>query len=614
VAATATPDTDPLRERLRPWLEVSTAAAPSVSHDGESVLFLWDSAGIPEAWRIGRDGSRPSRLFGGEERVGAVFASPHDPRAVVAVDSGGNEHWQFALVSLEEPATTRALTHSPRVIHSSGRWTEDGRRFAYTSNERDNRFFDVYELEVDRPGSPRTLLRADATHSVLDTRGSDVLVARSNTSLDVDLLLIQGDRAVHLNPHEGEQTVFSAALAADGVYAGANPGRELAALVRLRPGRASHEFLREYPGDVELVRASRDGALLLLSVNRDGRSETHIFDPATGEDRPLLSGPRGVIGGATWLPDASAFVYELASPEGHELYLRSVATGKEKRLTRSPRPLPGPTAEARAGRFRAEDGLAVPYWEYSPAGREPRGTVLFVHGGPEGQDRPGFDPFRSFFLGEGWRVVAPNVRGSTGYGRTYVHLDDVRRRMDSVRDLRDLASHLFATGRALPGRLGILGGSYGGFMVLSATSTYPDLWAAAVDIVGIANFVTFLENTGPWRRALREAEYGSLARDREFLESISPVHHAERIRAPLFVIHGRNDPRVPLGEAEQIVETLRRLGRDVEFLVFDNEGHGIVRRENRLAAGSRIARFFENHIADGTSASSPEAAGVRSGR
>jgi dipeptidyl aminopeptidase/acylaminoacyl peptidase len=337
---------------------------------------------------------------------------------------------------------------------------------------------------------------------------------------------------------------------------------------------------------------------LLLTVNRDGRSETHVFDPGTGEDRALISGPRGVVDAASWFPDGSGFAYELNSVDAHEVYFRSIVTGKERRLTRSPRAAPASIPEPGLGRYAAEDGLSVPYWEYRPSGRAPRGTIVAVHGGPEGQARPVFDPLRGFLLSEGWRVVAPNVRGSTGYGRTYVHLDDVRRRMDSVRDLRDLARHLFATGRAAPGRLGLYGGSYGGFMVLAAASTYPELWAAAVDIVGIANFVTFLENTGPWRRALREAEYGSLERDREFLESISPVHRADRIRAPLLVLHGRNDPRVPVGEAEQIAETLRGLGRPVELRVFDNEGHGIVRRENRLEAGVRIARFFERYLGE----------------
>jgi dipeptidyl aminopeptidase/acylaminoacyl peptidase len=193
-------------------------------------------------------------------------------------------------------------------------------------------------------------------------------------------------------------------------------------------------------------------------------------------------------------------------------------------------------------------------------------------------------------------VLAPNVRGSTGYGRAYVHLDDVRKRMDSVADLAAAARWLADSGTARRDAIAVMGGSYGGFMTLAAITTYPDLWAAAVDTVGIANFVTFLEHTGPWRRRLREAEYGSLERDRDFLAAISPIAHVDRITAPLLVIHGANDPRVPVGEAEQIVAGLRERGREVEYRRYEDEGHGLVRLPNRLDAAEATAAFLERHL------------------
>ena len=358
-----------------------------------------------------------------------------------------------------------------------------------------------------------------------------------------------------------------------------------------------HEFIQEFPGDLELVRPAPTGNLLALVVNRDGWSETHLFDPTTREDRLVNSGPRGVISQVSWLPDGSALIYDVSSVEGVDIYRRSVETGKERRLTGAPERVPAPIAPPRLAKFRAEDGLSVPYWEYVPRQAVPKGTIVNVHGGPEAQARPGFSPAVLYLVSEGWRVILPNVRGSTGYGRTYTHLDDVRKRMDSVRDLRDLVRDLVRQRKGEAGRIGIVGGSYGGFMVLSAASTYPELWGAAVDIVGIANFVSFLEHTGVWRRALREAEYGSLEHDREFLEAISPIRHAGEIRAPLLVIHGKNDPRVPVGEAQQITDTLRGLGRPVDLLIFDNEGHGIVRRENQLAAWGRAADFLATHLA-----------------
>jgi dipeptidyl aminopeptidase/acylaminoacyl peptidase len=222
--------------------------------------------------------------------------------------------------------------------------------------------------------------------------------------------------------------------------------------------------------------------------------------------------------------------------------------------------------------------------------------VVVVHGGPEGQYRPTFQPVAQYLAMAGFAVLAPNVRGSSGYGKSYMHLDDVRKRMDSVADLAYAAYWLRDTGGADPDRIAVYGGSYGGFMVLAALTTYPDLWAAGVDLVGIANFVTFLENTGPWRRHLREAEYGSLEHDRAFLEEISPINKVDRIRAPLLVIHGANDPRVPIGEAEQMVAHLKSLGRTVDFLRLDDEGHQIAKLKNKLRAYPMALDFLQQNL------------------
>jgi dipeptidyl aminopeptidase/acylaminoacyl peptidase len=223
-------------------------------------------------------------------------------------------------------------------------------------------------------------------------------------------------------------------------------------------------------------------------------------------------------------------------------------------------------------------------------------VVVSVHGGPEAQERVGFNPIYQYLVAAGYTVVAPNVRGSAGYGVTYMGLDDVRKRMDSVKDLIEIGRWIQAQDDLDGDRIALMGGSYGGFMVLAGLTEAPDLWAAGVDIVGIANFVTFLENTGDYRRALREAEYGSLEHDRDFLEEISPINKVDRIEAPLLVSHGANDPRVPLSEAEQIVARLEELGRTVELMVFDDEGHGIVKLVNRRKAYGRVVEFLEHAL------------------
>jgi dipeptidyl aminopeptidase/acylaminoacyl peptidase len=248
-------------------------------------------------------------------------------------------------------------------------------------------------------------------------------------------------------------------------------------------------------------------------------------------------------------------------------------------------------------RFPTFDGREIPALFYPTPSRSSNAPcVVFVHGGPEGQYRPTFQPIVQYLVSAGFAVLAPNVRGSTGYGKTYTHLDDVRKRMDSVADLAYAVYWLRDSGRADPHRVAVYGGSYGGFMVLAALTTNPELWAAGVDLVGISNFVTFLENTGPWRRHLREAEYGSLENDRDFLEEISPINKVDRIRAPLLVIHGANDPRVPIGETEQMVAKLRSLGRSVEFLRLEDEGHQIAKLHNKLVAYPLAADFLRRHL------------------
>jgi len=307
--------------------------------------------------------------------------------------------------------------------------------------------------------------------------------------------------------------------------------------------------------------------------------------------------PAGIAGGFAYAPDSGHVSFTLTAPDRNPdvwvLDLRA-SEGGLRRVTRSATAgiPPATFRRPKVVRYEASDGLTIPGLLYEPE-ESNAPVVVNVHGGPEGQSRPGFGAVSQYLLGRGYATFLPNVRGSTGYGKRYTHLDDVRLRMDSVRDLADAAAWLRGRGHE---RIAVMGGSYGGFMVLAAMTEYPELWSAGVDIVGIANFVTFLENTGSYRRALREPEYGSLEKDQEFLQSISPIHKADRIAAPLMVIHGKNDPRVPVGEAEQIVDLVRKTGGEVEYLLYEDEGHGLAKLANRLDAYPKIADFLDDHL------------------
>ncbi|HEV8357538.1 MAG TPA: S9 family peptidase, partial [Gemmatimonadales bacterium] len=344
---------------------------------------------------------------------------------------------------------------------------------------------------------------------------------------------------------------------------------------------------------------------LLVEENADGYSRLELRDPETLDLRRELPLPgRGVLGmpyeEPRFSPDGRLLAYQFTSPvTPGDVWLTDVATGETRRLTRSPNELDeAELVEPALHRFPSFDGESIPVFLFEPGQRDgPAPAVFVIHGGPEAQLRPVWAPLIQYFVSHGLAVAAPNVRGSTGYGKRYQHLDDVERRLDSVHDLAALHDALAGAGRIDRARSVLYGGSYGGYMVLAGLAFQPERWAAGIDIVGISSLLTFLENTADWRRPFREREYGSLERDREFLLEVSPLTHVDRIRAPLFVIHGANDPRVPVGEAEQIHRSLTERGIRCELLVYEDEGHGLKKLRNRLDAFPRAAAFLDDVLA-----------------
>jgi dipeptidyl aminopeptidase/acylaminoacyl peptidase len=255
--------------------------------------------------------------------------------------------------------------------------------------------------------------------------------------------------------------------------------------------------------------------------------------------------------------------------------------------------------------YRSFDGRMIPALLYLPeaggpqgaaGGVAPRAVMMSIHGGPESQERPMFSSVYQYLLHRGYGILAPNIRGSTGYGKAYVYMDNARKRGDAIQDVVYAVRYLSSRADVDAKRIGIMGGSYGGYMTLAAVAFHPKLWAAAIDIVGIANFESFLANTGPWRRKLRIAEYGDPEKDLEYLRKFSPIHKVDDIVAPLMVIHGKQDPRVPASEAEQIVASMKARGRPVEFLLFEDEGHGLAKLPNRIKAYTAMGDFLDKYL------------------
>ena len=597
------------------YLNVRSAYGASFSPEG-TLAFLYDATGVAQVWTLDEPRAWPDQRTFYDESVGFVDCSPTREELMFGMDEGGNERTQLHRLDLAggvEDVTN--LTGRPGAKHRWGGWSHDGDRFAFTSNRRDESVFDVYVQDRDATGSDTELVREGSGWLSVEGWSPDdgrllVSEAYSNFDQDVRVLDLDSGEFVHLTPHEGTARFVGATWGPEGgVYLATDVDRDTLSLVRFAPedfgaGLDAMEPVVDDPDwNVEGIAVDHDTGRAVYSRNVDGYTDLTVGD-VDGADftrRSTPDLPRGIAGGVSFGDDAASMALTATgSTVNANVYGADVDSGGAERWTRaSTAGIPRESfVEPALVRFESFDERSIPAFfslpREIPEGGAP--VIVDIHGGPESQRRPSFNALKQYFLAHGYAVFEPNVRGSTGYGTAYTHLDDVEKRMDSVRDIEAGVEWLHGQSEVDPDRIVAFGGSYGGFMVLASLTEFPDLWAAGVDIVGIANFVTFLENTGSWRRELREAEYGSLAEDREFLESISPINNIERIRAPLFVLHGANDPRVPLGEAEQIVERAREQGVPVEELVFEDEGHGIAKRENRIEAYSRVVAFLDEHV------------------
>ena len=586
------------------YLKIRTAHGATWSPDGRRVAFLTDITGVPQAWEMASEGppSWPEQLTFHDERVSGAHYSLTENRLVFGMDAGGNERTQLFVLG-SSSGEERDLTRAPDAIHYFGGFSPDGRRIAFTATRRNGTDFDVFVQSLEGVAEPETVWEVSGYHTVADwgPDGSFLVVSRHHSNLNNDLyrLNLAAGEATLLTPHEGDARFSGARMAPDGrgLFLATDRDGDFVRLARLDLGTLGIEYLTGDDWDVESLQLSRDGRWLAVARNVEGYSDFMLFN-GRGRRSPGPEMPEGIVGGFEFSPDGGRLAFTLTGPNRNpDVWVVGLPDGEPRRLTRSA------TAGIPVGAFRRPgvvrypsfDGRDIPALLYEPDGASSGGApvVVNVHGGPESQSRPLFAPVTQYLLGRGYAVFAPNVRGSTGYGKAYTHLDDVYLRMDSVKDLAHAAYWLREKGHE---RIAVMGGSYGGFMVLAALTEYPELWSAGVDIVGIANLVTFLENTGSYRRALREPEYGSLEKDRDFLQSISPIHKAGDITAPLMVVHGKNDPRVPVGEADQIVQKVKENGGVVEYLLYEDEGHGLAKLKNRLDAYPKIVRFLDEQL------------------
>ncbi len=593
-----------------------------------SAAFLqWDAGGdalyvstrfgeVNQIHLVKMPGGARRQLTFFEEPVGQVVRQPGGERLAFTMDAGGSE---FAQIFLYDPATsTSAMLTDGESRNGRVVWDRQGKRIAYQSTRRNGASNDIWLMDPDRPGSARMILESPDGSLWgpvdFDAAGKHLLV--------MNYVSINDTRAHLLDLQTGEMRLLAGGEASPGsnwplAFDSRDAGfwfttdsrsefRQLA-WQSLEPGSAAVIITGDIPWDVEDMAFSRDRHRGAFSVNEEGLSRLYLADLESREYAAVSGMPAGIAAGMAFSPDDDRLALSLnraTSPsDAYVLDLGDAALdhGELVRWTFSEVGGldPGSFVEPELVRYESFDGLSVPAWVYRPRGSGPFPVIVSIHGGPESQARPGFSASYQMWLKKlGAAVVVPNVRGSRGYGKTYLRMDNGYRREDSVRDIGALLDWIGTQPELDASRVGVIGGSYGGYMVLASAVHYSDRLKAAVDRVGISSFVTFLENTQDYRRDLRRAEYGD-ERDpqmRAYLQKISPLNNVEKIEVPMLVVQGENDPRVPVTEAIQIVDALRSHGQPVWYMNALNEGHGYRKKENRDVYQQTVVLFFREHL------------------
>ncbi len=625
------------------YLSIEAVETPSFTVDGD-LLCLADTSGTPQVWRVTGAGEWPERLTPYEERVSTVSASPTRPEFVFAMDRGSDENDALFRYDLGTGAI-EPLTDDPGARHDWGAWSPDGDRIAFAANRREDARFDVYV--ADRTGGdPELVLEGDGGFLSVAAWGPDgdrlaLLEPRGGFDVGLSVLdLRDGKRTEYGDDEAARFSDVAFDSRGSSLYAVTDFGRDRPYFGRVDLDTGSVEAVPGAPGadpddggagtsspatwPVDRAVVHRATGRVALTRNVDGYSHLHsgYLDEGRFVENAAPGVDDGVVSELSFGPAGRRYAFAYSDPTTPPgVSVATFGTDTDRRWTpvgtcglpdgalRAPEPVRFETfdvADAQSSSRETESPgrREIPAYWTLPADAEPGSTpaIVDIHGGPAHQRRPWFYPEKQYYLDRGYAVLEPNVRGSTGYGAEYAGLDDVEQRMDSVRDVAAAVDWLTDRGPVDDDRIVAYGRSYGGFMVLAAITEYPDLWAAAVEFVGIADFVTFLQNTGDWRRSHREEEYGSLTDDRAFLEEISPLGNVDRIECPLFVQHGANDPRVPVEESRGIASALRERGVPVETCIFEDEGHHTTDRSNRIEQFERIGAFLDEHVRDQTAA------------
>lgn len=590
---------------------LASGASGKISPDGRMVAMTWRITGEPQVWVVPAEGGQPRQLTFGN---GVTFFewTPDSSAILYGSDNNGNEQESFNLITADGKAERELIPASKGAFRVFGDFLPDGQSLLFASPERNGSDFDIYLAQAG--GQPGLIAQGHlGTYPNAVSPDGKTAIVTEGVGEDADKLMLLDISARKLTTlaspepranHSGGG--FAWAPDSKGFYFATNEGREFAALAFHDIASGKTSILHEASFDIENVAlCGPNGRWLAWTTNEDGFYRLSIEDRITGKPVSIPALPEGVFGlscstGSSrmainingWKTPGDILVFDIATGKTTTAFTGSLAGLDAGRLVK-------PVSV----RMTAQDGVQLQGLLYMPDaaslkdGRKPP-VVFQVHGGPTGQSVASFDSVAQYYADRGIAVFKPNVRGSTGFGRTFVTLDDQKKRVDSVRDLVDMLGFLKTDGRVDASRAAVMGGSYGGYMVNAVVGAYPDAFDAGVSIYGVGNWVTGLEVASPALKASDKIEYGDIADPlwKAFYAGISPVNNAGKIKIPMLYAHGMMDPRIDISETETMVKALRARGIDTTFIRFPDEGHGWRKLKNRLFYYRREAEFLEKHL------------------
>ena len=593
---------------IQQFLTTTSIAGSSFSPDDSKILFSSNKTGIRNLYSIPVGGGEAKALTNFKDTTNSISYFPNDDRVLFSQDKGGNE--QYHIFVLNTDGQVKDLTPSEKARVDFIEWAHDGASFFYRSNERDPKFFDLYRMDA-KTYEKKMIYENNEGLDVGAISGDGQLVAlvRTNTTNDSDMFLydVSKKETKQLTPHQGDINYVPQDFALDNksLYYLSDEGGEFTHLDQYDVATGKVQKIQSAPWDIMYSKFSHNGKYRVVAINEDARTHIQIFDQATGKELKLPEFPKGDITSVD-ISDSEKLMslYFNGDRSPSNLYVFDFANQKLTKLTdtQNPEINPDDLVEAEVIRYKSFDGIEIPSILLKPHQADDQHKVpalVWVHGGPGGQTRKGYSNFIQYLVNHGYVILGVNNRGSSGYGKTFFAADDAKHGHEPLWDCVEAKKYLASLPYVDPNRIGIIGGSYGGYMVLAALTLKPEEFAVGVDLFGISNLIRTLEQIPPYWESFRKALYkemGDPVKDKDKLLATSPLFHADSIVKPLMVLQGKNDPRVLKQESDDIVNAVKKRNGVVEYIVFDDEGHGFTKKENQLRGYQAILDFLDKYL------------------